>query len=61
VGEERGIHQLKGIANPVELYRIVRLSMCEIVWLRRWCTVSRRLLDVDDGNEAFVESLGTRE
>ncbi|MGO9451272.1 MAG: AAA family ATPase [Candidatus Binataceae bacterium] len=24
--EERGVHQLKGIAEPVELYRIVRLS-----------------------------------
>jgi hypothetical protein len=26
VVEERGAHQLKGIAEPVELYRIARLS-----------------------------------
>ena len=26
VVEERGAHQLKGIAEPVELYRIMRLS-----------------------------------
>jgi class 3 adenylate cyclase len=61
VVEERGAHQLKGIAEPVELYRVSRLSGARSRLAASAVRGTHAVCGAYGRNGAFVEPLGARE
>ena len=61
VVEDRGAHQLKGIADPVELYRILRLSGARSRLAASAVHGLTPFVGRADEIEPFVEPLGARE